>query len=76
MDNPMTLNGKHILITGASSGIGRATAIYCAELGAHVTLMGRNMERLLETRKNMLGEGHQIFTMDFSTLSDSAVRGG
>lgn len=75
MVNPMDLNGKHILITGASSGIGRATAVCCADLGARVTLMGRDMERLLKTRECMAGDGHQIFTMDFRALTDSDVRG-
>lgn len=73
--NPMDLSGKHILITGASSGIGRAAALYCAELGARVTLMGRNMEKLLETRERMSGDGHQIFTMDFRNLMDPFVCG-
>ena len=40
--NPFTLSGKTILVTGASSGIGRATAIVCARMGARVVLSGRN----------------------------------
>jgi len=43
------LSGKSILITGASSGIGRACAIACSAGGARLTLLGRDQERLLET---------------------------
>lgn len=49
MYNPFSLDGKTILITGASSGIGRATAIECTKMGAHVLLVARNVERLEET---------------------------
>jgi len=34
MNNPFSLEGKKILVTGASSGIGRSTAIACAQMGA------------------------------------------
>lgn len=46
MNNPFTIEGKTILVTGATSGIGRATAITCAQLGARVIAVGRNQERL------------------------------
>ena len=46
MYNPFTLEGKTILVTGASSGIGRTTAIECSKLGATLVLTGRNEERL------------------------------
>ena len=49
MYNPFSLEGKTILITGASSGIGRATAIECSKLGAHVVITARNKNRLQET---------------------------
>lgn len=49
MYNPFTLEGKTILITGASSGIGRATAIECSRLGASLIITGRNELRLDET---------------------------
>lgn len=48
--NPMRLDGKRILVTGASSGIGQACAIYAARLGATVILTGRRLQALEETR--------------------------
>lgn len=65
MLNPMSLEHKKIIITGASSGIGRATAIYCSKLGAQVVLMGREKHRLKETYNNMNGLGHIICIQDF-----------
>lgn len=62
---------KTILVTGASSGIGRAIAIACAKSGDTVVLTGRNMARLEETRSQMLGEGHLIIPAD---LTDEAQR--
>lgn len=53
MNNPFTIEGKTILVTGATSGIGRATAITCAQLGANVVLTGRNVSRLEETLSMM-----------------------
>lgn len=47
--NPFTLKDKTILITGASSGIGRAIAIECSRMGANVIITGRNEERLQDT---------------------------
>lgn len=47
------LKGKHILITGASSGIGQATAILCDRLGASVTITGRNENALKETLQQL-----------------------
>ena len=44
--NPFSLEGKIILVTGASSGIGRATAIECAKMGASLVITGRDEERL------------------------------
>lgn len=65
--NPFTLKGKTILITGASSGIGRATAIECSKMGATCIITARNEERLNETLSHMEGEGHQIIVADIST---------
>jgi NAD(P)-dependent dehydrogenase (short-subunit alcohol dehydrogenase family) len=68
--NPFTLEGKTILITGASSGIGRATAIECSKLGAKCVITGRNEERLNETLSKMEGEGHEIFVADMASEDD------
>lgn len=62
--NPYSLEGKTILITGASSGIGRATAVECSKLGAKVVLNARNAERLAETLSLLEGEGHLIVAAD------------
>ena len=64
--NPFTLEGKTILVTGASSGIGRATAIECSKMGAVIIATGRNKERLEETITELYGEGHQYFMCDIT----------
>ncbi len=65
MKNPMELTGKRILVTGASSGIGRAVAVLLSELGAKVVIIGRDEERLQETFDMLIGDGHtkQIFDL-------------
>jgi len=65
--NPYTLEGKRILITGASSGIGRATAIECSKLGGICVLCGRNEERLQETMSMLEGSGHVTIAADLTT---------
>lgn len=52
------LEGKKILITGASSGIGKAIAIFFSQQGAKLVLTGRNEQRLEDTCKELAGEGH------------------
>lgn len=68
--NPFTLEGKTILVTGASSGIGRATAIECSKMGACVVITGRNEERLNETLLSLEGEGHQQIIADLTNEQD------
>lgn len=67
MINPFSLEGKTILVTGASSGIGRGIAIQCSKMGATVVLNGRNEERLKATLLQMEGDGHQIISADLSS---------
>lgn len=66
--NPFTLEGKTILVTGASSGIGRGIAIACSKMGATVIINGRNEQRLAETMTEMQGEENLSLAAD---LSDS-----
>lgn len=68
MNNPFALNGKTILITGASSGIGRETAIECSKLGANVILVGRNEDRLKNTFDSLAAGDHDFHSID---LTDS-----
>lgn len=65
MYNPFSLSGKTILVTGASSGIGRATAVECSKMGARVILTARSQERLEETLSLMDNrEEHHIIVRD------------
>jgi len=58
MYNPFSLQGKTILITGASSGIGKTTAIECSKLGANVVITGRDADRLDETFSALHGDAN------------------
>ena len=66
MYNPFTLKNKTILVTGASSGIGRVAAVECSRMGAVVYLTGRNSDRLHETLSMLEGEGHRAFMTDLT----------
>lgn len=68
--NPFSLEGKVILVTGASSGIGRATAIECSKMGASVIITGRNVERLQATFDELKGEGHKQIIADLTSETD------
>lgn len=68
--NPFSLDGKTILVTGASSGIGRATAIECSKLGATVIITGRNEERLKETLSSLEGNAHQYIVTDITNADE------
>jgi len=67
MYNPFSLEGKTILVTGASSGIGRATAIECSKMGATVVITGRNLERLEATFQLLEGVNHLMIATNLNT---------
>lgn len=64
--NPFSLKGKTILVTGASSGIGRATAVVCSKMGADVVITGRNEGRLAETSALLTGDSHIGISADLT----------
>jgi NAD(P)-dependent dehydrogenase (short-subunit alcohol dehydrogenase family) len=66
MKNPFSLVGKTILVTGASSGIGRAVAVSCSQMGATLIITGRNVIRLGETFSMLEGEGHRQLSSDLT----------
>jgi len=67
MSNPFSLNGQTILVTGASSGIGRQIAISVSQMGGRLVIAGRNAERLQQTLERLSGEGHQAIQGDLAT---------
>ena len=70
MNNPFTLGGKTILVSGASSGIGKAIAIESSKMGANVIITGRNEERLKKTYYLLKGSGHGLIVADLSVKED------
>ena len=67
--NPFTLKGKTILVTGASSGIGQATAVECAQMGAEVVITGRDTERLQATA-DLVGAPKALIVADLTNQED------
>ena len=67
--NPFSLEGKTILVTGASSGIGRGIAVTCSKMGAKVIINGRNISKLQETSSLMASNSATILPAD---LTDAA----
>ena len=68
--NPFSLQGKTILVTGASSGIGQTTAIECSKMGATLVITGRNQERLQETFDQLEGDGHQQLIAELTSQEE------
>ena len=70
MSDPFRLEGKQVLVTGASSGIGRCVALTCAEFGACVIASGRDEARLDKTVQSMRGEGHRGIRAELTASDD------
>ena len=74
--NPFSLEGKTVLITGASSGIGAETAVECSRMGATVIITGRNEERLEQTLSKLdisFGSSHKMIVADLTEESSLAL---
>jgi 3-oxoacyl-[acyl-carrier protein] reductase len=63
------LESKVILVTGASSGLGRATAILLSQCGAKLALVGRRLDALEGTLAALEGDGHRIYPYDLQDTS-------
>lgn len=77
--NSYSLEGKRILVTGASSGIGRACAICASQMGAVLILTGRRQDALSETLSKCAGDEHIVVAGDISSsvfVKDLADSGG
>lgn len=70
METPFHISGKNVLVTGASSGIGRQVAISISQMGGKVVLTGRDEQRLKETLSKMRGDGHLSIPADLLTEDD------
>lgn len=68
--NPFSLEGKTILVTGASSGIGKSIAITISKMGGRVIISGRNKDKLQNTSSLLLGEHHLIISADLTNKED------
>ena len=70
MINPMSLEGRTVLVTGASSGIGRETAVVLSKLGARLVLSGRNPERLQQTLDQLEARDHAVEVLELTPVPD------
>lgn len=62
------LQNKGILISGASSGIGKVCAVVCSRLGARIVALGRDQVRLAETLASLEGEGHLAINCELTDI--------
>lgn len=65
------MHGRTVLVTGASSGLGRETAQLLARCGATVMLSGRDRARLEAARAGLEGKGHQLFAAELSSADQA-----
>ncbi len=68
MINPMDLSGKNIMVTGASSGIGKGIAIFLSKIGANVIMVARNEERLKDAFNELEPGNHSYYSYDLNNL--------
>ncbi len=73
MNNPFSLEGKTVLVTGSSSNIGRKIAIRCSEMGSKVIVAARDEERMKATVDDLAGDGHRFFKVDLTDADSIAA---
>lgn len=71
---PGSFTGRHVVVTGGGSGIGRCTAHELAALGAHVTLVGRKLDKLERVAAEITADGGQADTEPFDIRIEDDVR--
>jgi clavulanate-9-aldehyde reducatase len=71
---PGPLNGKTALVTGASSGIGHATALALADAGASVAIAARRVDRLTDLEKEVRARGVDALSLELDVTDETAVR--
>ena len=69
MNHLINLSEKRILVVGASSGIGKQTAITLSQVGAKLSLVARNEEKLQKAMGELEGEGHDYYIADVSNVN-------
>jgi NAD(P)-dependent dehydrogenase (short-subunit alcohol dehydrogenase family) len=74
MHNPLQLCDRTILVTGASAGIGKSTAVLLSQLGAQVVMLARNQAKLEETAALLEGPGHRILVYDLAGIDGISSR--
>jgi NAD(P)-dependent dehydrogenase (short-subunit alcohol dehydrogenase family) len=70
MNNPFSLHEKSILVTGASSGIGKQIALSTANAGGTIYITGRNTERLNDTLNSLSGSDHKSYIADLTNETE------
>jgi NAD(P)-dependent dehydrogenase (short-subunit alcohol dehydrogenase family) len=70
MNNPFSLLDKNILITGASSGIGRKCALLCNKMGANVIIIGRQLDKLSEVNAQLSGKNNLLYVQDITQFDE------
>lgn len=71
--DPFSLQGRTVLVTGASSGLGRQIAISCAGRGATIVAAGRDSQRLKQTLDQLQGDGHQAIQAELTDAQERAA---
>ncbi|MBQ2084737.1 MAG: SDR family NAD(P)-dependent oxidoreductase, partial [Oscillospiraceae bacterium] len=74
MNRKLRLEGKKAAVTGASSGIGRASAINLAKAGCDVALIARDVDRLNDTAAEIRKLGRQAVVITADITDGEAVR--